>query len=88
MPEEQTMTKKSKKAIIKSITNNDKNLQDETDITKKNSEHVCPYCGSSDIYGISRIVGYFSIIDNWNKSKKAEFKNRQKGNYWSNTLEE
>ncbi|TFF85213.1 hypothetical protein EU523_00210 [Candidatus Heimdallarchaeota archaeon] len=43
----------------------------------------CPYCGSTNVYGISRVVGYFSIIDNWNKSKKAELKRRQEGNYWS-----
>jgi anaerobic ribonucleoside-triphosphate reductase len=43
----------------------------------------CPYFGSTNVYGISRVVGYFSIIDNWNKSKKAELKRRQEGNYWS-----
>jgi len=31
--------------------------------------------------GITRIVGYFSKILNWNKSKKGELKDRQKGNY-------
>lgn len=41
----------------------------------------CPHCGSTNVYGISRVVGYFSRINNWNKSKQAEFKNRQKGNY-------
>lgn len=43
----------------------------------------CPYCGSDHVYGMSRVVGYFSIIENWNKSKKAELKRRQKGKYWS-----
>jgi anaerobic ribonucleoside-triphosphate reductase len=42
----------------------------------------CPDCGSNNVYGISRVVGYFSIIDNWNDSKRAELKRRQKGNYW------
>jgi ribonucleoside-triphosphate reductase (formate) len=42
---------------------------------------TCSYCGSKNVYGISRIVGYFSQIDNWNKSKTAEFRDRQKGNY-------
>jgi len=42
----------------------------------------CPYCNSTNVYGMSRVVGYFSIIENWNKSKKAELKRRQKGNYW------
>jgi len=41
----------------------------------------CPNCGSKNVYGVSRVVGYFSRINNWNKSKQAEFKARQKGNY-------
>jgi len=41
----------------------------------------CPKCGSKNCYGISRVVGYFSRIDNWNKSKIAELKDRQIGNY-------
>ena len=48
----------------------------------------CSYCHSTDVYGMSRVVGYFSVIDNWNNSKKAEFKRRQKGNYWSQEVEE
>jgi len=30
---------------------------------------------------MSRVVGYYSKIENWNKSKKAEFTDRQKGIY-------
>jgi ribonucleoside-triphosphate reductase (formate) len=41
----------------------------------------CKHCGSTNVYGISRVVGFFSKIEDWNKSKKAEFKDRQKGNY-------
>lgn len=41
----------------------------------------CPVCGSFNVYGISRVVGYYSIIENWNESKQAEFKDRQKGDY-------
>jgi len=41
----------------------------------------CSHCGSTEVIGYSRVVGYFSMIDNWNKSKLAEFKDRQKGNY-------
>lgn len=48
----------------------------------------CPHCNSKNVYGISRIVGYFSVIDNWNNSKKAEFNQRQKGKYWSEKLKE
>lgn len=46
----------------------------------------CPYCDSDNVYGMSRVVGYYSIIDNWNQSKKAELKQRQKGKYWSDEL--
>lgn len=41
----------------------------------------CSHCGSKNVYGISRVVGYFSRINNWNKSKQAEFKTRQDGSY-------
>ena len=51
-------------------------------------EPHCPYCMSENVYGISRVVGYFSVIDNWNASKRAEFKERQKGKYWSDELAE
>lgn len=30
---------------------------------------------------MTRVVGYFSRIDNWNKSKLGELKDRQKGDY-------
>ena len=43
----------------------------------------CPYCKSDDVYGISRVVGYFSVIDNWKESKQSELKRRHKGNYWT-----
>jgi ribonucleoside-triphosphate reductase len=41
----------------------------------------CVHCDSSDVYGITRIVGYFSRVNNWNKSKTGELKDRQKGIY-------
>jgi hypothetical protein len=31
--------------------------------------------------GITRIVGYFSKISNWNKSKLGELDDRRRGNY-------
>ena len=34
------------------------------------------------VYGVSRIVGYYSRINNWNKSKVSELEARSKGNYW------
>lgn len=41
----------------------------------------CSHCGSLDVYGLTRIVGYFSRVNNWNPSKKAELHDRQRGNY-------
>jgi ribonucleoside-triphosphate reductase len=41
----------------------------------------CGFCGSKDVYGMTRIVGYFSRIANWNKSKLGELKDRHRGNY-------
>ncbi|NHJ03332.1 MAG: hypothetical protein EAX90_00760 [Candidatus Heimdallarchaeota archaeon] len=60
--------------------------QKECNYTHDDNQPHCPYCSSKNVYGISRVVGYFSVIDNWNSSKKAEFKNRQKGNYWPTKL--
>ncbi len=44
-------------------------------------KEVCPSCQSSNVYGVTRVVGYFSRVDNWNKSKLGELKDRQKGTY-------
>lgn len=50
-------------------------------VQSKDKKARCKYCKSENVYGISRVVGYFSRLDNWNASKVAEFKDRQKGNY-------
>jgi hypothetical protein len=34
-----------------------------------------------DVHHVSRIVGYFSRIENWNKSKHGELKDRHAGDY-------
>lgn len=48
----------------------------------------CPSCGSADVVGETRVVGYFSKIQNWNKSKRyGELKARQKGRYGIETAE-
>ncbi|MBR9675790.1 hypothetical protein GOV05_02165 [Candidatus Woesearchaeota archaeon] len=47
----------------------------------------CKQCGSTNTHGISRVVGYYSIIENWNTSKQAEFKDRQIGDYKLNESE-
>jgi len=41
----------------------------------------CTICGSQHVYGITRIVGYYSRVSNWNKSKIGELKDRHKGDY-------
>ncbi|MEA2062102.1 MAG: anaerobic ribonucleoside-triphosphate reductase [Gemmatimonadota bacterium] len=42
----------------------------------------CQACGSDNVFGETRVVGYFSKIENWNKSKReGELLDRQKGNY-------
>lgn len=47
----------------------------------EDSHASCAFCGSGNVYGISRVVGYYSPINNWNISKQAEFEARQKGDY-------
>jgi len=49
----------------------------------------CPSCGSMDVVGETRVVGYFSKITNWNKSKRyGELVDRQKGKYSVETADE
>jgi ribonucleoside-triphosphate reductase len=42
---------------------------------------VCPKCGNPDVERITRVVGYYSKVDNWNVSKKKEGKDRRNGRY-------
>jgi anaerobic ribonucleoside-triphosphate reductase len=44
-------------------------------------KEACGHCGSEDVYGMTRVVGYFSRITNWNKSKLGELKDRRRGDY-------
>ncbi|MGC9778476.1 MAG: hypothetical protein HZR80_04480 [Candidatus Heimdallarchaeota archaeon] len=60
------------------------NTEEEYSFISDSEEVRCPQCGSDKVFGMSRVVGYFSVIENWNSSKKAELKRRQKGNYWHN----
>ena len=49
----------------------------------------CLECGSKDVVGETRVVGYFSKISNWNDSKRyGELINRQRGRYSVETAEE
>ena len=40
----------------------------------------CGKCGSDNVYGATRIVGYYSKIPAWNKGKKGELKERIRTN--------
>jgi ribonucleoside-triphosphate reductase len=42
---------------------------------------ACRSCSSDNVYGITRVVGYYSRIQNWNKSKLGELSDRHHGNY-------
>lgn len=35
-----------------------------------------------DVRQVTRVVGYFSRTENWNKSKLGELEDRHKGDYW------
>jgi anaerobic ribonucleoside-triphosphate reductase len=49
----------------------------------------CARCGSDKVWGETRVVGYFSKIQNWNKSKRyGELKARQRGRYQIETAAE
>jgi len=46
----------------------------------KGKTYKCPHCGEeTEIY--SRVVGYYRPVNNWNKGKKEEFKNRKEYDY-------
>ena len=45
-------------------------------------KETCNACGSKDVVGETRVVGYFSRIQNWTKSKRyGELVDRHKGQY-------
>ena len=49
----------------------------------------CPSCSSEDVIGETRVVGYFSKVQNWNKSKRyGELVARQAGRYSVETADE
>ncbi len=41
----------------------------------------CGGCRCEDVYGVTRVVGYYSRVSNWNRSKLGELAARQSGNY-------
>ena len=52
----------------------------ECNKTSRGLKKKCPSCKSEDVYGITRVVGYFSKISNWNEGKKNELSNRRREN--------
>ncbi|MDO9556934.1 MAG: anaerobic ribonucleoside-triphosphate reductase [Coriobacteriia bacterium] len=44
--------------------------------TSRGLKAQCPLCGSMDVYGVTRIVGYFSKVQTWNRSKIGELYDR------------
>ncbi len=49
----------------------------------------CPECGEQDdVQQITRIVGYFSAVRNWNTPKRRELVDRHEGNYSLKTREQ
>lgn len=46
--------------------------------TSRGLHSSCPLCGSDKVYGITRIVGYFSKISTWNMGKLGELAQRRR----------
>ncbi|MDI6900361.1 MAG: anaerobic ribonucleoside-triphosphate reductase [Anaerosomatales bacterium] len=44
--------------------------------TTRGLKAQCPLCGSMNVYGVTRIVGYFSKVQTWNRSKVGELYDR------------
>ena len=50
-------------------------------IKQLGKEELLKKIKSHDVYGVSRVVGYFARIGNWNNSKLGELKDRRRGTY-------
>jgi ribonucleoside-triphosphate reductase len=37
----------------------------------------CPVCGSKNLVHITRVTGFFSKVEDWNRGKLAELKDRR-----------
>ncbi len=46
--------------------------------TSRGLSEECPYCGSNNVDGITRITGYFTRTSSWNRGKRAELKDRRR----------
>lgn len=81
MEQAKTNSKIAKVTEIETVLEHEKNIEAGEPCSPN-----CAHCHSDNVYGMSRVVGYFSVIENWNKSKKAELKRRQEGKYWADDL--
>ena len=79
------LLKESEEAYIVLNHNSSKKYQiKKTAIAQTNWENISSILDGREpiiLDGITRIVGYFSKVSNWNKSKLGELKDRRKGNY-------
>ena len=50
-------------------------------IDKLDKDQLLKRLKSHDVYHMSRVVGYFARIGNWNNSKLGELADRQAGDY-------
>ncbi len=55
-------------------------LSDEG-IKRITEKQLLKQLGSHDVQQMTRIVGYYSKVNNWNPSKLGELKDRQAGDY-------
>ncbi len=46
--------------------------------TSRGLHKKCKHCESENVYGITRIVGYYSRVDHWNDGKIEELKDRRR----------
>ena len=61
------------KEILDIVTDYDGAMQFVDSITGKRNDIICQ--------GVTRIVGYYSRVNNWNKSKVGELRDRNQQNY-------
>lgn len=79
----QEVTEKSRIKVLNHKTQDAVEVEIDT-VVKTPLEILIPALVSGEyikLYGVTRIVGYYSRIHNWNKSKIGELKDRHMGNY-------
>lgn len=45
--------------------------------THRGLKDKCPNCGSTNIERMTRVTGFFSKVEGWNRGKIAELKDRR-----------